>query len=85
MNTEFTKGQYVWAIVWLISSLLFFDYSFKDWMKPWMIITSGVVQLASISYITYSLYKAKNPKSKICLIALCIDIVITVLVLLWEL
>ena len=86
MNKELFKGQYICYLIWVISSLLFFFFSFYDWMETWMKITVGVLQLASVGYYTYGLYRTGDRlRFIVCLIAFCIDVVATVFILKWTL
>ncbi len=86
MNKELFKGQYICYLIWVISSILFFFFSFYNWMEAWMKITVGLLQLASVGYYTYGLYKTDDRQHFIiCLIAFCIDVVVTVFILKWTL
>ena len=86
MNRELFKGQYLCHLIWVISSILFFFFSFYDWMGAWMKIAAGVLQLASVGYYAYSLYKTGDRVHFIvCMIAFFVDAVATVFILKWTL
>lgn len=83
MSQQEFKGQYVATVIWGISSILFFIHVSQDWMKIWMKITTGLLQLGALGYMAYNLHRLHHPKSRRLIIAWCIDCVVTVLALIY--
>ena len=77
------KGRYVATAIWAITSILFFNHVSFDWMKIWLKITLGILQLAALSFITYNLYKHHSPQFKRVLVGMCLDLAITIPVLIF--
>lgn len=81
MSEQLFKGQYVVTAIWGVSSILFFNHISMDWMKVWLKVSLGILQLTALAYMTLKLHGIQHKKSRLLLVLLCVDILVTIIAL----
>lgn len=81
MEEELFKYQRLAVCLWFISMAILIQGFFRSWMTTWILALLGIVQVASLAYVSWGYKKHNDIKHfKFFLILLSVNIVfITVL------